>query len=678
MVSTMKKHLLFLCLLLLVGCPAAPPDPSSSTSPPKLSPHLVQTSGSSTTVEKGTLKIIPPELSQEFLKKFGAIGNVRLTVSGAEMEAVKTAVFQPQDLESTQRLLVQDIPRGPVTVLLEVLNQNNAIIYQDSQDITVEALKINPVTFTVFIDGLDLSTLKGRLSVQPKLGAVIDINQFKTTLVVTSPYLATPKEAVLSPGEMLSATPHILEDIPAGAAHLRIDMRRADGSVYYTDEAVVMIRPNETTAAPFTLLNPAEGEGALQLKIGINPAQNVYGELEITPSKLIKEGEPVTLKVINTRGSICHYRFDFGDGSPIFTSAQPTVTHTYRQSGNFNATVDLEGCFGDTLARETALVKAKERIPKGLLPVLPSEVHVQEQTFTYVRLAWKHAPGATGYKLYQNGKLVQDNYTFSAYTFNGLTSWTVYLFELSAFNAFGETEKIPVKVETNIANALDGRLSNSGGSGGGGGSSGAGNPPPPPAAPTVSITAPANGSFVNGSVALTANASSPNAIVNVEFFDGATSLGVDNTAPYSINWDTTLGASGAHTLTAKMTDSAGTQVTSTAITVTVNQPPTITGLTASINPLSGLAFPVLLTCTATDVDDTLASTAFSWSTDGGTFGTFGSPTGSPVYWTAPTTAGGPYTLRCSVADGVNLPVSQTVTIPVAANTSTLNATGGLF
>ncbi len=86
--------------------------------------------------------------------------------------------------------------------------------------------------------------------------------------------------------------------------------------------------------------------------------------------------------------------------------------------------------------------------------------------------------------------------------------------------------------------------------------------------PSVSITAPANGSsFPSGSsVTVSANASdSDGSVTQVEFFANGTSIGVDTSSPYSINW--TIGT-GSYTLTARATDNAGATTTSSGISVT--------------------------------------------------------------------------------------------------------------
>ncbi len=103
-------------------------------------------------------------------------------------------------------------------------------------------------------------------------------------------------------------------------------------------------------------------------------------------------------------------------------------------------------------------------------------------------------------------------------------------------------------------------------------------PPPPPSAntaPTVSLTSPANGTtYASSPQALTisANASDADGIKNVEFFDGTTSIGVDTSSPYSVEFSA---GTGSHTFTAKATDnnSSPLAATSSGSTITVNSTP---------------------------------------------------------------------------------------------------------
>jgi chitodextrinase len=102
--------------------------------------------------------------------------------------------------------------------------------------------------------------------------------------------------------------------------------------------------------------------------------------------------------------------------------------------------------------------------------------------------------------------------------------------------------------------------------------------------PTVSITAPAGGTTVSGSVAVNANASDNDTVVGVQFkLDGANLQGEDTTSPYGVMWDTTTATNGSHTLTAVARDASNNTTTSATVSVTVNNvgPPPPTGLVAA-------------------------------------------------------------------------------------------------
>lgn len=88
---------------------------------------------------------------------------------------------------------------------------------------------------------------------------------------------------------------------------------------------------------------------------------------------------------------------------------------------------------------------------------------------------------------------------------------------------------------------------------------------------SASITAPASGSVVSGTVTVSAAASSTTPVSGVQFLlDGAPLGAALKTAPYSVNWNTTSTTNGAHTLTAKATDATGNVADSTAVAVTVS------------------------------------------------------------------------------------------------------------
>ncbi|MEZ5404532.1 MAG: DNRLRE domain-containing protein [Bryobacteraceae bacterium] len=102
-------------------------------------------------------------------------------------------------------------------------------------------------------------------------------------------------------------------------------------------------------------------------------------------------------------------------------------------------------------------------------------------------------------------------------------------------------------------------------------------PPAPPAAPTVQLTLGA-GSILTapGAVNLTASAVSPLPVVRVDFYNGASLIGSDTTAPYSFAW--TAVAAGSFSLTARIVDNANRTAMSAPLAVTVAAPaPASTG-----------------------------------------------------------------------------------------------------
>src|SRR2546425_3481630 len=95
----------------------------------------------------------------------------------------------------------------------------------------------------------------------------------------------------------------------------------------------------------------------------------------------------------------------------------------------------------------------------------------------------------------------------------------------------------------------------------------------------VTITSPASGSTVSGTVAVSASVSSVGSltVAGVQFkLDGANLGAEDTTAPYSVPWNTTTTASnGSHTLTAVARDALGALWTSDPVTVTVANAPVV-------------------------------------------------------------------------------------------------------
>jgi len=133
----------------------------------------------------------------------------------------------------------------------------------------------------------------------------------------------------------------------------------------------------------------------------------------------------------------------------------------------------------------------------------------------------------------------------------------------------------------------------------------------PNQAPAVSITSPANNAVyaLGATLIVTADASDPDgSIASVEFFRGAVSLGIDNTAPYGV--DVSGLAAGTYQLTARAMDNSNATTTSAIINIVVNTPPTVS-LSA---PINDEVFPegsiITISATAGDVDGSVSQVEF--------------------------------------------------------------------
>lgn len=172
--------------------------------------------------------------------------------------------------------------------------------------------------------------------------------------------------------------------------------------------------------------------------------------------------------------------------------------------------------------------------------------------------------------------------------------------------------------------------------------------------PTVSISEPSTGATVTlGQVVSLAaeTADVDGAVVGVQFLDGTTVLGSDDTAPFGIEW--TPGATGSRTLTARATDDEGAITTSAPVTVFVQAPgggdvsPPNATLTTPVQGTLGLNGSVALTATASD---DVGVTLVEFQVDGEALATDAT---APYTATLPTTAdfaSGAHTFRARARD----------------------------
>jgi hypothetical protein len=173
-------------------------------------------------------------------------------------------------------------------------------------------------------------------------------------------------------------------------------------------------------------------------------------------------------------------------------------------------------------------------------------------------------------------------------------------------------------------------------------------------APSVSITQPAAGApfTAPAAVGIVASASDPDGTVaKVEFFNGATKLGEDTSAPFTYDWAGV--PAGTYSLTARATDNLGAQSTSAVRTVTVspappvNQPPTA----AITSPADGAIFSwhptITINAAASDPDGSVSRVEF-YRADGAA--KLGEDTSAPYSYRWKNAPSGSHSLRVKAYD----------------------------
>ncbi len=130
-------------------------------------------------------------------------------------------------------------------------------------------------------------------------------------------------------------------------------------------------------------------------------------------------------------------------------------------------------------------------------------------------------------------------------------------------------------------------------------------------APVVAMTAPSNNAVfaAPATIGLAANASDTDGTVSkVEFYQGSTRIATVTTPPYAYTWANVAG--GTYSLTAKATDDRGAVTSSTAVSVIVNKPPTVS-ITAPANNAS-IVYPatIAINASASDADGSIAKVEF--------------------------------------------------------------------
>jgi hypothetical protein len=191
-------------------------------------------------------------------------------------------------------------------------------------------------------------------------------------------------------------------------------------------------------------------------------------------------------------------------------------------------------------------------------------------------------------------------------------------------------------------------------------------------APTVSMTAPANGATASGVVTVSATASDNVGVLGVQFLLDGAALGTeDTTAPYAISWDSTTASSGAHTLSARARDAAGNLTTSATVSVTIDNAAPTVSMTA---PANGATVSGMVTVSAT-ASDNRGVVGVQFLLDGAALGTEDTTAPYSISWNSTTASSGSHTLSARARDAAgNLTTSATVSVMIDTTAPTVSMT----
>ena len=183
----------------------------------------------------------------------------------------------------------------------------------------------------------------------------------------------------------------------------------------------------------------------------------------------------------------------------------------------------------------------------------------------------------------------------------------------------------------------------------------------------VTMTAPANGSTVGGTVPVSASVTIIGGLTvrSVQFrLDGVNLGAEDTTAPYSIPWDTRTSSNGTHTLTAVARDLLGLSFTSNTVTVTVFNDTTAPAI-AITSPTAGATLSGTTTINAS-ASDNVGVAGVQFRLDGVNIGAEDTAAPYSIPWNTATASNGAHSLTAIARDAAgNVSTSAAVAVTVA-------------
>ena len=352
------------------------------------------------------------------------------------------------------------------------------------------------------------------------------------------------------------------------------------GNSYAAAQAVTRWRSNQWSAQVFYARNVAAGANtvtatfsAAVTSFGIIYVHEYAGIDKVSPldvstsaagtSRAMSSGSAATTSasdLIFGAGASNQVVTGAGSGFTTRSSAFGNLTEDRRvtSTGSYAATATQNG---NAWAMQMVAFKADPGTVDTSPPTAPAGLGATAVSSSQIDLTWTASTddvGVTGYDVLRDGAVIT-TVGSNAYSNSGLAAGTTYTYAVRARDAAGNVSAL-----SSTASATTWA--------------------PDSVAPTVSMTAPAAGAAVSGTVTVSASASDDVGVAGVQFLLDGASLGAEVAAPpYSISWNTSGAPNGAHALSARARDAAGNIATSSPVSVTVSN-------TATAGLMAGYAF----------------------------------------------------------------------------------------
>ena len=200
------------------------------------------------------------------------------------------------------------------------------------------------------------------------------------------------------------------------------------------------------------------------------------------------------------------------------------------------------------------------------------------------------------------------------------------------------------------------------------------------AAPTVSVSSPAAGATVSGTVSLAATAADNVGVVGVQFKVDGTNVGAEDTSsPFATSWNSSSVTNGTHSVTAVARDAAGNVTTSAPVSITVSNaaPDTVAPTVSVSSPAAGATVSGTVSLAATAADN-VGVVGVQFKVDGTNVGAEDTSSPFGASWSSASVANGTHSVTAVARDAAgNVTTSAPVSITVsnAAPTGLVGAFG---